>query len=196
MQLRKSLESRLDPAWSFNTLYITQDSFGMMLEAAGMWEDSFKEYVELEACYTETQQRGAVVEADRGGCASLCSLHGSWVQLCCTWGLGAKLLVSYLDLMPRKMPCKLDSLQISPGSISNEYFASLAAGVLQDSESQACLINASWKKTRAAVLKMPPYIPDFKLRQYLFSVQVGQIAAPLFLRCARNIFHVDGSPEI
>jgi hypothetical protein len=46
-----------------------QDSFALMLEAAGLTEDAHKEYVELEACYAEV--RGSCVGHVKCECACM-----------------------------------------------------------------------------------------------------------------------------
>jgi len=63
----KSLSNkRLDPGWSFAMFYLVKDSFGLMLEMAGMYADALQEYVELETCYTESLSRGAVANNEFG----------------------------------------------------------------------------------------------------------------------------------
>ena len=42
LQVRKLLNERRDPSWSFTTLYLVKDSFALMLEGAGLWEDAFQ----------------------------------------------------------------------------------------------------------------------------------------------------------
>ena len=49
---------RLEPGWNFSTLYLIKDSLAIMLEAAGLLEDAFREYFELEACYLEALEQG------------------------------------------------------------------------------------------------------------------------------------------
>ena len=49
---------RLEPGWNFSTLYLIKDSLAIMLEAAGLLEDAFREYFELEACYLEALKQG------------------------------------------------------------------------------------------------------------------------------------------
>jgi hypothetical protein len=36
-QVRRLLNERRDPKWSFTTLYLVKDSFALMLEGAGLW---------------------------------------------------------------------------------------------------------------------------------------------------------------
>eukprot|EP00879_Flechtneria_rotunda_P024943 GHRR01026470.1.p1 GENE.GHRR01026470.1~~GHRR01026470.1.p1 ORF type:complete len:429 (+),score=155.71 GHRR01026470.1:52-1338(+) len=52
-EVRRLLNERRDPKWSFTTLYLVKDSFALMLEGAGLWEDAFQEYVELETVYLD-----------------------------------------------------------------------------------------------------------------------------------------------
>lgn len=52
-EVRRLMLSRLDPAWSFSTLYLVKDGLAAMLEAAGLADDALREYSELEACYLE-----------------------------------------------------------------------------------------------------------------------------------------------
>lgn len=40
--MQRLSNERLDPAWSFATFYLVQDSFGLMLEWAGMWADALQ----------------------------------------------------------------------------------------------------------------------------------------------------------
>ncbi len=65
-QVKKLLNDRLEPSWNFTTLYLVKDSFALMLECAGLYEDAFKEYLELETCYLETLARGALASMDFG----------------------------------------------------------------------------------------------------------------------------------
>lgn len=58
VQVRKLMARRLDPGWNFSTLYLIKDSLAIMLEAAGLLEDAFREYFELEACYLEALEQG------------------------------------------------------------------------------------------------------------------------------------------
>jgi hypothetical protein len=37
VQVRRLLNERRDPKWSFTTLYLVKDSFALMLEGAGLW---------------------------------------------------------------------------------------------------------------------------------------------------------------
>ena len=57
-QVRKLMARRLEPGWNFSTLYLIKDSLAIMLEAAGLLEDAFREYFELEACYLEALKQG------------------------------------------------------------------------------------------------------------------------------------------
>ncbi len=41
-QVRKLLNERREPHWSFTTLYLVKDSFALMLEGAGLAEDAFQ----------------------------------------------------------------------------------------------------------------------------------------------------------
>lgn len=59
MQARTLLNQRLDPAWSFASFYLVKDSFALLLEGAGLYEDAYHEQMELEACYLETLARGS-----------------------------------------------------------------------------------------------------------------------------------------
>ena len=60
---------RLEPGWNFSTLYLIKDSLAIMLEAAGLLEDAFREYFELEACYLEAlKQGGNLAGRHFGGC--------------------------------------------------------------------------------------------------------------------------------
>eukprot|EP00878_Enallax_costatus_P028549 GHUV01030842.1.p1 GENE.GHUV01030842.1~~GHUV01030842.1.p1 ORF type:complete len:447 (+),score=91.95 GHUV01030842.1:177-1517(+) len=52
-EVRRLLNERREPKWSFTTLYLVKDSFALMLEGAGLWEDAFQEYVELETVYLD-----------------------------------------------------------------------------------------------------------------------------------------------
>lgn len=77
---------RLEPGWNFSTLYLIKDSLAIMLEAAGLLEDAFREYFELEACYLEAlKQGGNLAGRHFGGSlglhARLCFLH-AWPTLC------------------------------------------------------------------------------------------------------------------
>ena len=64
---------RLEPGWNFSTLYLIKDSLAIMLEAAGLLEDAFREYFELEACYLEAlKQGGNLAGRHFGGFAFAC----------------------------------------------------------------------------------------------------------------------------
>lgn len=39
---------RLDPGWSFPTLYLVKDSLALMLDGVGLLEDALREYDEVE----------------------------------------------------------------------------------------------------------------------------------------------------
>jgi thiaminase len=71
------MNDRLDPNWSFTTLYLVKDSFALMLESARLYSDAFNEYVELETCYLEALERAAVPSVDFGQllCVSTRILH-------------------------------------------------------------------------------------------------------------------------
>ncbi|WIA35160.1 hypothetical protein OEZ86_003632 [Tetradesmus obliquus] len=62
-EVRRLLNERRDPGWSFLTLYLVKDSFALMLEGAGLWEDAFQEYVELETVYLDTLEAAAAAAA-------------------------------------------------------------------------------------------------------------------------------------
>lgn len=77
---------RLEPGWNFSTLYLIKDSLAIMLEAAGLLEDAFREYFELEACYLEALKQGGNLAGRHFGgslCihAHLCFLH-AWPTVC------------------------------------------------------------------------------------------------------------------
>lgn len=57
-EVRRLTLARLDPSWSFSTLFLVKDGLAAMLEAAGLGEDALREYAELEACYLETLRVG------------------------------------------------------------------------------------------------------------------------------------------
>ena len=40
--MRNLHNERREPSWSFTTLYLVKDSFALMLEGAGLWEDAFQ----------------------------------------------------------------------------------------------------------------------------------------------------------
>ena len=73
-QVRKLMASRLEPGWNFSTLYLIKDSLAIMLEAAGLLEDAFREYFELEACYLEALEQGGNLAGRRFG------ERRTWVQ--------------------------------------------------------------------------------------------------------------------
>jgi len=62
---------RLEPGWNFSTLYLIKDSLAIMLEAAGLLEDAFREYFELEACYLEALKQGGNLAGRQFGDFSL-----------------------------------------------------------------------------------------------------------------------------
>ncbi|KAF6250949.1 hypothetical protein COO60DRAFT_1645717 [Scenedesmus sp. NREL 46B-D3] len=62
-EVRRLLNERRDPKWSFTTLYLVKDSFALMLEGAGLWEDAFQEYVELETVYLDMLESAAAATA-------------------------------------------------------------------------------------------------------------------------------------
>ena len=64
-EVRRLMLARLDPAWSFSSLYLVKDSLAVMLEAGGLLDDALREYAELEACYSEAVQVRARVCAAR-----------------------------------------------------------------------------------------------------------------------------------
>jgi hypothetical protein len=41
--VRKLLNERREPSWSFTTLYLVKDSGALLREGAGLWEDAFSE---------------------------------------------------------------------------------------------------------------------------------------------------------
>jgi len=41
-QIKSLSNKRLDPTWSFAMFYLVKDSFGLMLEMAGMWADALQ----------------------------------------------------------------------------------------------------------------------------------------------------------
>lgn len=75
VQVRKLMARRLEPGWNFSTLYLIKDSLAIMLEAAGLLEDAFREYFELEACYLEALEQGGNLAGKQFGqfpCLSGC----------------------------------------------------------------------------------------------------------------------------
>lgn len=69
---------RLEPGWNFSTLYLIKDSLAIMLEAAGLLEDAFREYFELEACYLEALKQGGNLAGRQFGepfCTVCCRLQ-------------------------------------------------------------------------------------------------------------------------
>lgn len=71
-QVKRLLNDRLQPSWSFATFYLVKDSLALMLECGGLTEDAYQEVVELEACYLETLERGAVGGGTEfGGCGGV-----------------------------------------------------------------------------------------------------------------------------
>ena len=61
LQVRKLMDSRMRPGWSFRDLYGVKDSLAIMMEAAGLLEDALREYFELEACYLEALTEGGAL---------------------------------------------------------------------------------------------------------------------------------------
>lgn len=72
---------RLEPGWNFSTLYLIKDSLAIMLEAAGLLEDAFREYFELEACYLEALEQGGNLAGRQFG---QLSCHNQKMQGCLT----------------------------------------------------------------------------------------------------------------
>mmetsp|Transcript_23884 Transcript_23884/g.66233 ORF Transcript_23884/g.66233 Transcript_23884/m.66233 type:complete len:1100 (-) Transcript_23884:40-3339(-) len=67
-EVRRLMSARMDPGWSFPTLFLVKDSLAIMLDAAGLLEDSLREYYELEACYLEAlEDGGALTGGEFGG---------------------------------------------------------------------------------------------------------------------------------
>ncbi|KAG1661690.1 hypothetical protein FOA52_001967 [Chlamydomonas sp. UWO 241] len=83
-EVRRLLNQRLDPDWSFPTFYLVKDSLALLLEGAGLIEDAHNELMELETVYLEALRRGAVRgapdlgTASDGGDAPLAALMPSW----------------------------------------------------------------------------------------------------------------------
>ncbi|KAI7835534.1 hypothetical protein COHA_010562 [Chlorella ohadii] len=55
-EVRRLMANRLDPSWSFPTLFLVKDGLAAMLESAGLLEDALREYSELEAAYLDSLQ--------------------------------------------------------------------------------------------------------------------------------------------
>lgn len=53
-ELRKLSEQRFMPVWNFCNFFILKESLAFMFEMAHLYEDSLREYFELELCYLET----------------------------------------------------------------------------------------------------------------------------------------------
>lgn len=53
-EIRKLSEQRLMPVWNFCNFFILKESLAFMFEMAHLYEDSLREYDELELCYLET----------------------------------------------------------------------------------------------------------------------------------------------
>ncbi len=95
---------RLEPGWNFSTLYLIKDSLAIMLEAAGLLEDAFKEYFELEACYLEALKQGGnlagrqfgkpfcIVYCSQTAVSSVCASQESQGCLCVTNRLAKRVL--------------------------------------------------------------------------------------------------------
>lgn len=75
------MAGRLDPGWSFSTLFLVKDSLAIMLEAAGLLEEALREYYELEACYLESLSDGGAL-AGRDFGARQARLHACAVCIC------------------------------------------------------------------------------------------------------------------
>ncbi|XP_004291670.1 PREDICTED: trafficking protein particle complex II-specific subunit 130 homolog [Fragaria vesca subsp. vesca] len=55
-EIRKLSEQRFMPVWNFCNFFILKESLAFMFEMAHLYEDSLREYDELEICYLETVQ--------------------------------------------------------------------------------------------------------------------------------------------
>lgn len=53
-EIRKLSEQRFMPIWNFCNFFILKESLAFMFEMAHLYEDSLREYDELELCYLET----------------------------------------------------------------------------------------------------------------------------------------------
>lgn len=53
-EIRKLSEQRFLPVWNFCNFFILKESLAFMFEMAHLYEDSLREYDELELCYLET----------------------------------------------------------------------------------------------------------------------------------------------
>ncbi|XP_050368156.1 trafficking protein particle complex II-specific subunit 130 homolog [Argentina anserina] len=53
-EIRKLSEQRFMPVWNFCNFFILKESLAFMFERAHLYEDSLREYDELEICYLET----------------------------------------------------------------------------------------------------------------------------------------------
>ncbi|XP_024156970.1 trafficking protein particle complex II-specific subunit 130 homolog [Rosa chinensis] len=53
-EIRKLSEQRFMPVWNFCNFFILKESLAFMFEMAHLYEDSLREYDELEICYLET----------------------------------------------------------------------------------------------------------------------------------------------
>ncbi len=75
---------RLEPGWNFSTLYLIKDSLAIMLEAAGLLEDAFREYFELEACYLEALKQGGNLAGRQFGkpFCTVCCLQTAVLSVC------------------------------------------------------------------------------------------------------------------
>ncbi|KAL6999451.1 hypothetical protein U1Q18_000613 [Sarracenia purpurea var. burkii] len=65
-EIRKLSEQRFMPVWSFCNFFILKESLAFMFELAHLYEDSLREYDELELCYLETVNM-TVKQRDFGG---------------------------------------------------------------------------------------------------------------------------------
>eukprot|EP00887_Chlorella_sp_A99_P003263 scaffold9.g3263.t1 len=68
--VRRLMSTRLDPTWSFTSLFLVKDSLAVMMEAGGMLEDALREHSELEACYLEALEAGQLHKQGFGGKAA------------------------------------------------------------------------------------------------------------------------------
>ncbi|PWA88389.1 CLUB [Artemisia annua] len=66
-ELRKLSEQRLMPVWSFCNYFILKESLAFMFEMAHLYEDSLREYDELEIYYLQTVNYTAGIRKDFGG---------------------------------------------------------------------------------------------------------------------------------
>ncbi|GJV37836.1 hypothetical protein Tco_1410313 [Tanacetum coccineum] len=66
-ELRKLSEQRLMPVWSFCNYFIIKESLAFMFEMAHLYEESLREYDELEIYYLQTVNYVAGIRKDFGG---------------------------------------------------------------------------------------------------------------------------------